>query len=71
MSAAPENPSAFPPHGAFHAGMPLRDYFAGQALLVLPHVWPDWRNPGSLADQAYKFADAMLAERAKATGPAA
>ena len=69
----PENPSAFPSqlHDARDAGdydpqfgMTLRDWFAGQALSGLSAhpagsagQWPD------LASDAYKAADAMLAQR--------
>lgn len=62
-----------PGHPASIAGMSLRDYFAGQALAGI-HAsvntagrWPaDALN--SIARGAYAQADAMLAERAKATG---
>ena len=58
---------AFPP---FHnpkdrdAGMTLRDYFAGQALAGIaamqsPHTYEQD------AQQAYKFADAMIKNREK------
>ncbi|MDR2923485.1 MAG: hypothetical protein LBU85_09120 [Treponema sp.] len=49
-----------------YKGMSLRDYFAGQALAGLyageglRHT-PDWYT-----QEAYKAADAMLAERGKA-----
>ena len=44
-------------------GMTLRDWFAGQALAMLPHIgettllWDEW------AHEAYALADAMLTER--------
>lgn len=66
-----DNPSAFPSQELreqddadwiLHPGMTLRDYFAGQALAMSQ---PD--GPASLADWAYRVADAMLAERAKDT----
>lgn len=59
------------------SGMSLRDYFAGQALAGLlarstmdvPHCEgcrPVADDPGEhYADIAYRYADAMLAERAK------
>lgn len=40
----------------------LRDYFAGQALGVIPG---DAEEPEELARDAYRIADAMLKERAK------
>jgi hypothetical protein len=57
--------SAFPSHGSMgeveHRGMSLRDWFAGQALVgLLANV-----EDGPIVKQAYIFADAMLAERAK------
>jgi hypothetical protein len=56
----------------------LRDYLAGQALIGLlgpPNERRDWFNKNELGttwaqeavNAAYKFADAMLAERAKPT----
>jgi hypothetical protein len=65
--SAPENPQAFPGgapskyDGSVASGMSLRDYFAGQALAM---SMPD--SPQHLADWAYRVADAMVAERAKA-----
>ena len=49
-----------------HIGMSLRDWFAGQALVALPHMGCgcDLEND-ELAAAAYQIADAMLAERAK------
>jgi hypothetical protein len=43
-------------------GMTLRDYLAGQALAVIPG---DVADPVDLAKDAYRIADAMLAERQK------
>ena len=43
-------------------GMTLRDWFAGQALTS---HWASDYSPMKAAEQAYKYADAMLAERAK------
>ena len=77
----PENPPAFPlaaegpncPH--FAEGMTLRDYFAAQALAgdmasqdAAQGVYLNNIEPSVLAARAaffYRFADAMLAERAK------
>lgn len=70
--------SAFPSTG-YADGMSLRDYFAGQALNGLlvwgKHWFPsnvaiDPKSPtapivGNIVDVAYRYADAMLAERAK------
>jgi hypothetical protein len=52
-------------------GMSLRDWFAGQAL-----QWAgsnEWFHADErhVAERAYKMADAMVAERAKAEGGAA
>ena len=47
------------------AGMTLRDYFAGQSLVVLgPYAFSGGCLSGSwLATEAYRLADAMLAAR--------
>lgn len=48
-------------------GMTLRDWFAGQALmgaLAFPMPGPE-KIPNNAARDAYAYADAMLAERAK------
>jgi hypothetical protein len=47
-------------------GMSLRDYFAGQALVMLPHhgCGADLSTEET-AQAAYQIADAMLAERDK------
>lgn len=52
-------------------GMSLRDWFAGQALPYLTEflvleLYND-RGPSDIAAKAYQIADAMLAQRAKAT----
>ena len=60
--------SATTPHqqGAYE-GMTLRDYFAAKAMQALMDEWVS--NPDSfdsieqLAEAAYEYADAMLAER--------
>lgn len=71
----PENPQAFPVESDItqHPGMTLRDYFAGQALVVYigrnsnytlaGHQSPAW--PEEIAKACYEMADAMLAERSK------
>lgn len=76
MSATNDGGSAFPrPMGERantnqynHAqtGMTLRDWFAGQALVALPHIGCgcDLGND-ELAAASYQIADAMLAEREK------
>ncbi len=54
-----------------YMGMTLRDYFAGQALAGLSSAhtqegeWTGTINMGNTAEEAYKLADAMIAERAK------
>lgn len=56
--------SAFPypaQGGRMAGGMSLRDYFAGQALTGLMSRGPFYAR--DTADEAYKFADAMLAAR--------
>mgnify|MGYP003385421611 CR=1 FL=1 len=74
MSAC-DNPRAFPTqidgvnkHGS--PGMTLRDYFAGQALVGIlgggfADTIPHSEACGEVAQFAYHYADAMLAERAK------
>lgn len=69
-----ENPSAFP-HGAMNdgwvmpsTGMTLRDWFAGQALVMKRGPTGTCMTLPEVAERAYQMADAMLAERAKA-GP--
>lgn len=56
----PENPFAFPSRGdANNAGMTLRDYFAGQALVGLA----SYHGVHAGAEDAYFIADAMLRAR--------
>jgi hypothetical protein len=43
-------------------GMSLRDYFAGQALIALINK-NDIRSAEIIAENAYVYADAMMAER--------
>jgi hypothetical protein len=62
-----DNPRAFPVPWEFHeaeAGMSLRDYFAGQALIGLAMKDP-YENPDRHAVLAYAKADAMLDARKK------
>ena len=76
--SAPENPPAFPyswqweqPDGERmwknHDGMSLRDWFAGKiaAEVIGAAVTTKPIEPQPIARDAYRFADAMLAERAK------
>lgn len=67
----PTNPSAFPREdyqaddAPGQRGMTLRDWFAGQAIIALlpgRYVGAD-ADAQMMAEQIYKFADAMLAER--------
>lgn len=48
-------------------GMSLRDWFAGQQLARIASGWPNSDNMRKLAANCYAMADAMLAERAKAS----
>ena len=51
------------------AGMTLRDYFAGQALAGMMANSAEvvyYKPPSDVANVCYQFADAMIAERAKA-----
>lgn len=54
--------------GAYE-GMSLRDYFAAKALqgmlAALDAAGLNYSNPEMMAEHAFVFADAMLAERAK------
>lgn len=65
---APDNPAAFPfvaTPDCYHVseGMTLRDLFAGLAVIAgLPETAFSIANQ---AQEAYEFADAMLAERSK------
>lgn len=48
-----------------YTGMSIRDYFAAAALTSLLEGIKPHRTPENVADWAYKYADAMLAERDK------
>lgn len=73
MNAADTGGPAFPLHSEVRpgldtewVGMTLRDYFAAKALQALvlnkpPHLTDE--PPSSWAEDAYDFADAMLAVR--------
>jgi hypothetical protein len=63
---------AFPNEGYVRfEGMTLRDYFATNALQALLHKDGNWREgwgrctKTEIAEEAYAFADAMLAARTK------
>lgn len=68
-----DNPQAFPMNFNSQVfdqlGMDLRDYFAGQALLMIDNNSKDYPIGSTLeeyqAHLAYRQADAMLAERNK------
>lgn len=70
-----ENPAAFPnaADNGWARGMTLRDWFASQALIgfLTVNAPTELEDPApALARASYHMADAMLAERAKATGAA-
>jgi hypothetical protein len=70
MSAHDNGGPAFPHQkddGSPYWGMSLRDWFAGQALVGIA-TNRTARPYEQDAEQAYRYADAMLAERAKAEG---
>jgi hypothetical protein len=63
------NPAPPPKHsdGAYTL-LSLRDYFAGQALLAVTAVTGEaWSSEwaGSIAEQSYNIADAMIEERGR------
>lgn len=56
----------------YKSGMTLRDYFAGQALMgilgnssIIDYLPSDLNGTYNIENYAYKYADAMLAEREK------
>jgi hypothetical protein len=66
----PENPPAFPSGygdprnpGWIGGGMSMRDWFAGQALAVMPKLDETDADVHGIAHDAYALADARLAER--------
>ncbi len=76
--SAPDNPAAFPTPfcdepGAYYQelGMSMRDWFAGQSVPILAVVASNLAGSGNdlsakdLAEMAYDFANAMMAERAR------
>lgn len=75
MSAPNDGGPAFPyPGDQFknaEFGMTLRDYFAAAALQAIVYDWcrSDPAHYPACAVNAYKLADAMLAERAKGGTP--
>ena len=71
MSTKDDGGPAFPVIGAAgsqedYGGMSLRDYFAAKAMQGFAADGADtWPSAESMATGAYKWADAMLRERAK------
>lgn len=75
MTDKPENPPAYPfvlptKYRIAEAGMTLRDWFAGQALVgMMPHEDMPWCaahakiDAKTIAGAAYELADAMLQQR--------
>ena len=71
----PENPQAFPTHDqdpgsdprnrVLTGGMSLRDWFAGMALQGIVANPEASGSIEEIAHYSYRYADAMLAERAK------
>ena len=54
---------AFPIAGSSSPkGMPLLDYFAGQALWRVEHQWSE-QGKAAVAKECYSMADAMIAEK--------
>jgi hypothetical protein len=58
-------PVAWPEPNVPEPGMTLRDWFAGQALAMLPLIGETNLEPSEWAHDAYRMADAMLTERTK------
>ena len=66
-TGGPAFPKAASDYNKAMDGMALRDYFAGQALLMLPHMGNGAElEPFELAHDAYRMADAMIAARKQA-----
>jgi len=63
-TGGPAFPTMLYEHGGESGGMTLRDYFAAKAMqgLLAGH---SGNTPDVFAEWAYKYADAMLAERDK------
>lgn len=64
--SAQDTPRAFPSVAIedAHGGMELRDWFAGQALVMLPHMGCGADlDTHDTALAAYQFADAMMEAR--------
>ncbi len=70
MSDINDGGPAFPwgEHGTHLGGMTLRDYFAAKAMQGLVTATQEMTHVtvAMLADEAYAYADAMLAARSKA-----
>ena len=71
--ALPSHAPAFP--GRYGDGMTLRDYFATQALIGIAMTryssssgLTDFDTYDEMAEEAYRYADAMLATREKNHG---
>lgn len=75
MSGTDGGPAFTVPPGASHAGMSLREWYAGQALVGLVATPIDWTDdkdkpvtdPDQIARIAFQLADALLSERSKKT----
>ena len=65
MSQIKIEDAAFPSNEYGNLGMSLRDYFAGQALAGLLACPNTSGGEQAFSLNAYKYADAMLAERQK------
>lgn len=62
--SVPENPPAFAcADSGMHQAMSLRDWFAGQALIGITAGRGQIYSSAKDAADAYKMADAMLAQR--------
>ena len=66
MRAFPHNEKhADGEHWYSHSGMSLRDYFATAAMQGYIASYPGLVDPGKVARECYRYADAMLEERKK------
>lgn len=73
MAGVEDGGPAFPVHPHIeedepHAGMSLRDWFAGQVLAGFMSAKPMHFNPKDDAAYSYRVADAMLKARATTNG---